>query len=62
MILLGIPIFFLTKTAVAPGGPAFSIWTLIYLGFLALAIWQALPAHTAPILGNAAPGGGSPRR
>ena len=32
-------------TAVAPGGPAFSIWTLIYLGFLALAIWQALPAH-----------------
>ena len=32
-------------TAVAPGGPAFSIWTLIYLGFVALAIWQALPAH-----------------
>ena len=32
-------------TAVAPGGPAFSIWTLIYAGLLALAVWQALPAH-----------------
>jgi len=32
-------------TAVAPGGPAFSIWSLIYLGLLALAAWQALPAH-----------------
>jgi len=32
-------------TAVAPGGPAFSIWTLIYVGFIAYAIWQALPAH-----------------
>ncbi|ANS31297.1 putative membrane protein [Rhodococcus opacus] len=31
----------------APGGPAFSNWTLIYLGFLTLAIWQALPAHRA---------------
>lgn len=32
-------------TAVAPGGPAFSIWTLIYAGLLALAVWQALPAN-----------------
>ncbi|QYB07579.1 tryptophan-rich sensory protein [Rhodococcus sp. USK10] len=36
-------------TAVAPGGPAFSIWTLIYAGFLAYAIWQALPAHRADV-------------
>nr|WP_271211847.1 TspO/MBR family protein [Rhodococcus wratislaviensis]GLK38062.1 tryptophan-rich sensory protein [Rhodococcus wratislaviensis] len=36
-------------TAVAPGGPAFSIWTLIYLGFIAHAIWQALPAHRADV-------------
>ncbi|ABG95055.1 conserved hypothetical protein [Rhodococcus jostii RHA1] len=29
-----------------PAEPAFfSNWTLIYLGFLTLAIWQALPAH-----------------
>ncbi|PND49783.1 tryptophan-rich sensory protein, partial [Rhodococcus sp. ENV425] len=34
-------------TAVAPGGPAFSIWSVIYLGLLALAVWQALPAHHA---------------
>lgn len=32
-------------TAVAPGGPAFSIWSLIYVGLLALAVWQALPAN-----------------
>lgn len=32
-------------TAVAPGGPAFSIWSLIYLGFIAFALWQALPSH-----------------
>ncbi len=32
-------------TAVAPGGPAFAIWTLIYIGLIALAVWQALPVH-----------------
>ncbi|MEU5843835.1 tryptophan-rich sensory protein [Rhodococcus sp. NPDC047139] len=32
-------------TAVAPGGPAFTIWSLIYAGLLALAVWQALPAN-----------------
>lgn len=36
-------------TAVAPGGAAFSIWSLIYLGLVALAVFQALPArHTDP--------------
>ncbi|MFL1592991.1 tryptophan-rich sensory protein [Rhodococcus ruber] len=34
-------------TAVAPGGPAFAIWSVIYAGLLALAVWQALPAHHA---------------
>ncbi len=34
-------------TAVAPGGAAFSIWTLIYLGLIGLAVWQALPGHRA---------------
>jgi hypothetical protein len=27
----------------APAGPAFSIWSLIYLGLIAYAVWQALP-------------------
>ncbi|OUS96789.1 tryptophan-rich sensory protein [Rhodococcus sp. NCIMB 12038] len=36
-------------TAVAPGEPAFSIWTLIYSGFIGYAIWQALPAHRADV-------------
>lgn len=30
-------------TFVAPGGPAFAIWSLLYAGFLALAVWQLLP-------------------
>lgn len=29
----------------APAGPAFAIWTLIYLGLGAYTIWQALPAQ-----------------
>lgn len=32
-------------TFVAPGGPAFAIWSLLYLGFLTLAVWQLLPAQ-----------------
>lgn len=32
-------------TLVAPAGPAFSIWSLIYAGLVALSIWQLLPAH-----------------
>lgn len=32
---------------VAPAGPAFSIWGPIYLGLVALAVWQVLPAHRA---------------
>ncbi len=31
----------------APAGPAFSIWSLIYLGLIAYTIWQALPAQRA---------------
>lgn len=34
-----------TATLVAPAGPAFSIWSVIYLGLIAYAVWQALPAH-----------------
>lgn len=34
-------------TLVAPDGPAFSIWSLIYLGLVAYAVWQALPSHRA---------------
>ena len=30
-------------TPLAPGGPAFAIWTPIYLGLLAYAVWQSLP-------------------
>jgi hypothetical protein len=30
-------------TLIAPAGPAFAIWTLIYLGLLAYAAWQFFP-------------------
>ena len=29
----------------APAGPAFSIWSLIYLGLIAYTVWQAFPAQ-----------------
>lgn len=32
-------------TPVAPGQPAFGIWSVIYLGLVAYAVWQALPAQ-----------------
>ncbi|KGJ78369.1 membrane protein [Cryobacterium roopkundense] len=32
-------------TLIAPGGPAFAIWTPIYAGLLAYAVWQLLPAQ-----------------
>jgi len=31
----------------APAGPAFSIWSVIYLGLIGYAIWQALPGQRA---------------
>ena len=31
----------------APAGPAFSIWSVIYLGLIAYAVWQALPSQRA---------------
>jgi hypothetical protein len=34
-------------TPVAPAGPAFSIWSVVYLGLLAYTVWQALPAQRA---------------
>ncbi|MDJ0339141.1 tryptophan-rich sensory protein [Cryobacterium sp. PH31-O1] len=34
-------------TLIAPGGPAFAIWTPIYLGLVGYAVWQALPAQKA---------------
>jgi len=30
-------------TPIAPAGPAFSIWSVIYVGLIAYAIWQLLP-------------------
>ncbi len=35
-----------TSTLVAPAGPAFSIWSVIYTGLIAYAIWQLLPGRT----------------
>ncbi|WP_150307665.1 TspO/MBR family protein [Planctomonas psychrotolerans] len=35
------------STPIAPAGPAFAIWSVIYAGLLAFAVWQFLPAHTA---------------
>lgn len=32
-------------TPLAPYGPAFSIWSVIYLGLAAYAVWQVLPAQ-----------------
>lgn len=32
-------------THIAPGSPAFSIWSVIYTGLAAYAIWQALPSQ-----------------
>jgi hypothetical protein len=36
-----------TSTLVAPAGPAFSIWSVIYTGLIAYAVWQFLPGRTA---------------
>lgn len=36
-----------TATPLAPDGPAFSIWSLIYLGLAVFAVVQALPRHGA---------------
>jgi hypothetical protein len=33
------------STPVAPAGPAFSIWSVIYVGLLAYAVWQLLPSQ-----------------
>ncbi|WP_144794359.1 tryptophan-rich sensory protein [Microbacterium paludicola] len=33
------------STYLAPSGPAFAIWSVIYLGLIAYTIWQALPAQ-----------------
>ncbi len=36
-----------SATPVAPGSPAFGIWSVIYAGLLAYAVWQALPVRRA---------------
>ncbi len=40
-----------TATLIAPAVPAFSIWSVIYLGLVAYVVWQWLPANaTSPRL------------
>lgn len=34
-------------TLIAPATPAFSVWSVIYVGLLAHAVWQALPGQAA---------------
>jgi len=34
-------------TYLAPAGPAFSIWTVIYVGLAGYAVWQVLPSQRA---------------
>lgn len=34
-------------TPIAPAGPAFSIWSVIYAGLVAYAVWQLLPGQKA---------------
>lgn len=36
-----------TATPIAPDGPAFSIWSVIYFGLVAYAIWQMLPKQSS---------------
>lgn len=36
-----------SSTPVAPDGPAFAIWSVIYTGLIAYAIWQFLPSQAA---------------
>jgi len=36
-----------SATPVAPAGPAFSIWSVIYLGLAVVAVWQALPRQAS---------------
>lgn len=36
-----------TATLIAPAGPAFSIWSVIYAGLAAYTIWQWLPGQAA---------------
>jgi hypothetical protein len=33
----------------APAGPAFSIWSVIYLGLIGYAVWQALPGQRSSL-------------
>ncbi|MCS5715490.1 tryptophan-rich sensory protein [Herbiconiux sp. CPCC 205716] len=35
------------STLIAPAGPAFAIWSVIYAGLVAYAIWQLLPKQAA---------------
>lgn len=53
--LLGTPVessvggsFAATATLIAPATPAFSIWSVIYLGLFAFTVWQLLPAGRTP--------------
>ncbi|GAA2171570.1 hypothetical protein GCM10009846_05840 [Agrococcus versicolor] len=39
--------FAANATPLAPGGPAFSIWSVIYLGLALYGIWQVLPRNHA---------------
>jgi hypothetical protein len=41
-----------SATAIAPGGPAFSIWSVVYVGLIAFAVWQCLPHRADPELGR----------
>ncbi len=36
-----------TSTPIAPDAPAFSIWSVIYLGLIAYAVWQFLPKQSS---------------
>lgn len=38
-----------SATHLAPGGPAFTIWSVVYAGHLALAVRQALPGQRADV-------------
>lgn len=34
-------------TVIAPAGPAFGIWSIIYIGLVAYAVWQMLPKQSS---------------
>jgi len=40
-------------TLIAPATPAFSVWSVIYLGLIVYAVWQLLPGQSSATVASA---------